>query len=115
VTLLPCATVMVGVPTFYSRLLAQAGFNTAAAAGMRLFISGSAPLLAETNHEFSQRSGHVVLERYGMTESAIISSNPCSGERRYRCGRPNMTCSGSERSPSSTPRSLQRHRDRRLV
>ena len=82
VTLLPCATVMVGVPTFYSRLLAQAGFNTAAAAGMRLFISGSAPLLAETNHEFSQRSGHVVLERYGMTESAIISSNPCSGERR---------------------------------
>lgn len=82
VTLLPRATAMVGVPTFYSRLLAQAGFNTAAAAGMRLFISGSAPLLAETNHAFRERSGHVVLERYGMTESAIISSNPCSGERR---------------------------------
>lgn len=82
VTLLPRATVMVGVPTFYSRLLAQAGFDTASAAGMRLFISGSAPLLAETNNEFRQRSGHVVLERYGMTESAIISSNPCSGERR---------------------------------
>lgn len=82
VPLLSRASVMVGVPTFYSRLLAQADFNVASAAAMRLFISGSAPLLAETNSEFQQRSGHVVLERYGMTESAIISSNPCSGERR---------------------------------
>lgn len=82
VALLPRATAMVGVPTFYSRLLGQADFNKKSAAGMRLFISGSAPLLAETNSEFLQRSGHVILERYGMTESAIISSNPCSGERR---------------------------------
>jgi malonyl-CoA/methylmalonyl-CoA synthetase len=82
VSLLPRATAMVGVPTFYSRLLGQADFDKTSAAGMRLFISGSAPLLAETNSEFLQRSGHVILERYGMTESAIISSNPCSGERR---------------------------------
>ncbi|HWW05262.1 AMP-binding protein [Collimonas sp.] len=80
--LLPRATVMVGVPTFYTRLLDQPSFDAASAAHMRLFISGSAPLLAETSREFLQRSGHIVLERYGMTESAIISSNPCSGERR---------------------------------
>ncbi|MFJ3056249.1 AMP-binding protein [Herbaspirillum sp. NPDC087042] len=82
VGLLSRATVMVGVPTFYSRLLGQSDFTAASAAAMRLFISGSAPLLAETNSAFLQRCGHVVLERYGMTESAIISSNPCSGERR---------------------------------
>ncbi|GAC1322836.1 MAG: hypothetical protein NVSMB28_15700 [Collimonas sp.] len=80
--LLPRATAMVGVPTFYTRLLGQPDFNHASAAHMRVFISGSAPLLAETGQEFLQRTGHVVLERYGMTESAIITSNPCDGERR---------------------------------
>lgn len=79
--LMPRATVMVGVPTFYTRLLNLADFGKSAA-GMRLFISGSAPLLAETNREFQQRTGHIVLERYGMTESAIIASNPFVGERR---------------------------------
>ncbi|MDC8758115.1 AMP-binding protein [Janthinobacterium fluminis] len=80
--LLPRATVMVGVPTFYTRLLDLPAFDAASAANMRLFISGSAPLLAETNRAFAQRTGQIVLERYGMTESAIISSNPCHGERR---------------------------------
>ena len=80
--LLPRATVMVGVPTFYTRLLDQPGFTAASAANMRVFISGSAPLLAETNREFEQRTGQIVLERYGMTESAIIASNPFAGERR---------------------------------
>lgn len=81
-SLLPRATVMMGVPTFYTRLLDQPDFTAASAANMRLFVSGSAPLLAETNREFQQRTGHIVLERYGMTESAIITSNPFAGERR---------------------------------
>lgn len=81
-SLLPKATVMMGVPTFYTRLLDQPGFTAASAANMRLFVSGSAPLLAETNKEFQQRTGQIVLERYGMTESAIITSNPFAGERR---------------------------------
>lgn len=81
-SLLPRATVMMGVPTFYTRLLDQSGFTVSSVANMRLFVSGSAPLLAETNKEFQRRTGQVVLERYGMTESAIITSNPFVGERR---------------------------------
>ena len=81
-SLLPRATVMMGVPTFYTRLLDLPGFTATSAASMRLFVSGSAPLLAETNREFQQRIGQIVLERYGMTESAIITSNPFVGERR---------------------------------
>lgn len=81
-SLLPRATVMMGVPTFYTRLLDQPGFTAACSANMRLFVSGSAPLLADTNRDFLQRTGQIVLERYGMTESAIITSNPCAGERR---------------------------------
>ena len=81
-SLLPRATVMMGVPTFYTRLLDQSSFTAATAANMRLFVSGSAPLLSETNKEFQRRTGQVVLERYGMTESAIITSNPFIGERR---------------------------------
>ena len=81
-SLLPRATVMMGVPTFYTRLLDQPDFTAASTANMRLFVSGSAPLLAETNKEFQQRTGQIVLERYGMTESAIITSNPFVGERR---------------------------------
>ena len=75
------ATVMMGVPTFYTRLLANPGFTREVAAGMRLFISGSAPLLESTFAEFEARTGQRILERYGMSESVIITSNPLEGER----------------------------------
>jgi malonyl-CoA/methylmalonyl-CoA synthetase len=78
---LPEATVFMGVPTHYSRLLQQAELNRKSTASMRLFVSGSAPLLAETHHEFLQRTGHVILERYGMTETLINTSNPYDGLR----------------------------------
>jgi malonyl-CoA/methylmalonyl-CoA synthetase len=75
------STVMMGVPTFYTRLLANPGFTHEAAQHMRLFISGSAPLLESTFAEFEQRTGQRILERYGMSEAAIITSNPLEGER----------------------------------
>jgi malonyl-CoA/methylmalonyl-CoA synthetase len=78
---LPRATVMMGVPTFYTRLLANPAFTRESAAGMRLFISGSAPLLATTFAEFEERTGMRILERYGMSEAVIITSNPLHGER----------------------------------
>jgi malonyl-CoA/methylmalonyl-CoA synthetase len=78
---LPDATVMMGVPTFYTRLLERNAPDRDACRGMRLFISGSAPLLAETHREFEARTGHRILERYGMTEAGMITSNPCDGER----------------------------------
>jgi len=80
--LLPRSTVMMGVPTFYTRLLDDPRFNREVCAGMRLFISGSAPLRPETFTAFQQRSGHTILERYGMTETSMNSSNPLKGERR---------------------------------
>jgi len=73
---LPKASVMMGVPTFYTRLLAHPGFGRDACARMRLFISGSAPLLEATFAEFEGRTGHRILERYGMTEAGMIASNP---------------------------------------
>ena len=79
--ILPQATVMMGVPTFYTRLLADAAFGRDDCRSMRLFISGSAPLLAATHREFEQRTGHRILERYGMTETGMITSNPLDGER----------------------------------
>jgi malonyl-CoA/methylmalonyl-CoA synthetase len=79
---LPQATVLMGVPTFYSRLLAEPQLQAPLLRHMRLFISGSAPLLRETFNEFEQRTGHRILERYGMTETGMISSNPLLGERR---------------------------------
>jgi malonyl-CoA/methylmalonyl-CoA synthetase len=79
---LPESTVMMGVPTYYTRLLADPHFDREVCAGMRLFISGSAPLLKETFEEFEQRTGHAILERYGMTETNMNSSNPLRGERR---------------------------------
>lgn len=79
---IPRSTVMMGVPTYYVRLLAQPGLTQALCAHMRLFISGSAPLLAETFHSFHERTGHTILERYGMSETNIICSNPSLGERR---------------------------------
>ena len=75
------ATVLMGVPTFYTRLLAQPDFDAAACATMRLFISGSAPLAAQTFAEFEERTGQRILERYGMSETAMIASNPLHGER----------------------------------
>lgn len=79
---LPRSTVLMGVPTYYTRLLANPGFDAATCENLRLFISGSAPLLPDTFHAVEQRTGHRVLERYGMTETGMITSNPLRGERR---------------------------------
>jgi len=79
---LPKSTSMMGVPTFYTRLLGDARFDRALTSHMRLFISGSAPLLAETHIQFENRTGHRILERYGMTETNMNISNPYDGERR---------------------------------
>ncbi|MBO9353466.1 AMP-binding protein [Bordetella petrii] len=81
---LPRCTLMMGVPTYYVRLLADARFNRKLCARMRLFISGSAPLLMETFNEFRDRTGHTILERYGMSETIMLTSNPydpAGGER----------------------------------
>ena len=79
--LLPRATVMMGVPTFYTRLLADPSFDANVCRSMRLFVSGSAPLLPETFESFRARTGHAVLERYGMTETGMNTANPLAGER----------------------------------
>jgi malonyl-CoA/methylmalonyl-CoA synthetase len=79
---MPRATAMMGVPTFYTRLLEDTRFDRALSANMRLFISGSAPLLADTHVAFEARTGHRILERYGMTETNMNTSNPYTGERR---------------------------------
>jgi malonyl-CoA/methylmalonyl-CoA synthetase len=82
---LPEATVFMGVPTLYVRLLAEPGLTVEAARHMRLFIAGSAPLLIETFTEWQERTGHTILERYGMSETAMLTSNPydeTDGERR---------------------------------
>ncbi len=79
---MPRATTMMGVPTFYTRLLADPRLTRERAAHMRLFISGSAPLLAETHRDWEDRTGHRILERYGMTETNMNTSNPYEGERR---------------------------------
>ncbi len=80
--LMPKATSMMGVPTFYTRLLGDDRFTGELTAHMRVFISGSAPLLAETHEFFERRTGHRILERYGMTETNMNTSNPYDGERR---------------------------------
>lgn len=79
---MPHATALMGVPTFYTRLLDDPRFTRDLTAGMRLFISGSAPLLAETHVLFEDRTGHRILERYGMTETNMNTSNPYDGTRR---------------------------------
>ena len=76
------SSVMMGVPTYYSRLLSLPEFDSGSCKSMRLFISGSAPLLSSTFAEFEQRTGHRILERYGMTETGMSTSNPLNGERR---------------------------------
>lgn len=84
--LLPRATVFMGVPTLYVRLLGEAGFGRETCRHMRLFISGSAPLLLETFNEFRERTGHTILERYGMSETVMLTSNPCKPEDGERLG-----------------------------
>jgi malonyl-CoA/methylmalonyl-CoA synthetase len=78
---LPSATVFMGVPTFYTRLLGEPAFDQSLCKNMRLFISGSAPLLDATFDEFRERTGHTILERYGMTEALMVTSNPYDGPR----------------------------------
>ena len=82
VSLMPQATTLMGVPTFYTRLLGHEGLTRNSAKHMRLFISGSAPLLAETHRGFEEKTGHAILERFGMTETSMNTSNPYRGERR---------------------------------
>lgn len=83
---LPRCTVMMGVPTYYVRLLAQPEFGREHCKSMRLFVSGSAPLLQETFDNFQQRTGHFILERYGMSETVMLTSNPYSPEDGPRLG-----------------------------
>ena len=80
---MPRATVFMGVPTLYVRMLAEAGLTRAAAKTMRLFIAGSAPLLIETFAEWQQRTGHTILERYGMSETIMLTSNPYAADARH--------------------------------
>lgn len=82
IRMMPQATSMMGVPTFYTRLLADSRLDRSLTQKMRLFISGSAPLLAETHLEFEARTSHRILERYGMTETNMNTSNPYDGDRR---------------------------------
>ena len=82
VSKMPEATVFMGVPTLYVRLLAEPGLDKDVVRNMRLFVAGSAPLLIETFNEWQQRTGHTILERYGMSETAMLTSNPYTAERR---------------------------------
>ncbi|MEP6876630.1 MAG: malonyl-CoA synthase [Burkholderiales bacterium] len=83
---LPEATVFMGVPTLYGRLLGEAALNREVCAGMRLFISGSAPLLIDTFEDFHVRTGHTILERYGMSETVMLTSNPYAVKDGFRRG-----------------------------
>ena len=82
IDLMDRATVLMGVPTFYTRLLKSERLGRDTTAGMRLFVSGSAPLLAEDHRAFEERTGHAILERYGMTETCMITTNPYDGARK---------------------------------
>src|SRR6185437_12292080 len=82
IKLMARATVLMGVPTFYTRLLQNPALTRETAKHMRLFVSGSAPLLADTHREWAERTGHAVLERYGLTETNMNTSNPYDGERQ---------------------------------
>ncbi|MFN7156898.1 MAG: malonate--CoA ligase [Acidovorax sp.] len=81
---MPRATVFMGVPTLYVRMLAEPGLTKEAVKNMRLFIAGSAPLLIETFKEWQQRTGHTILERYGMSETIMLTSNPYAADKRYQ-------------------------------
>ncbi|MFM2113037.1 MAG: hypothetical protein RLZZ271_1697 [Pseudomonadota bacterium] len=80
---MPRATVFMGVPTLYVRMLGEAGLTREACKNMRLFIAGSAPLLIETFNEWRERTGHTILERYGMSETIMLTSNPYNADARY--------------------------------
>jgi len=88
IDLLPRATVFMGVPTYYVRLLRSSRFDQGACRNMRLFVSGSAPLLEETFHGFRRRTGFTIVERYGMTETLMITSNPIGAEKAGSVGPP---------------------------
>lgn len=79
---LPVCTVMMGVPTHYTRMLTEPGFDAGACAHLRLFTSGSAPMLASTHHEFTARTNRHIVERYGMTETCMLTSNPLLGPHK---------------------------------
>jgi malonyl-CoA/methylmalonyl-CoA synthetase len=81
---MPEATVFMGVPTLYVRMLAEPALTRAQAAHMRLFVAGSAPLLIETFNEWRERTGHTILERYGMSETIMLTSNPYRADARYQ-------------------------------
>ena len=81
---MPRATVFMGVPTLYVRMLAEPALTKQAVKNMRLFIAGSAPLLIETFKEWQQRTGHTILERYGMSETIMLTSNPYAADKRYQ-------------------------------
>ena len=83
---LPHATILMGVPTFYTRLLTEPSFTREVCQSVRVFISGSAPLLTETFTAFQERTGHTILERYGMSEAGILTSNPYLATDGPRCG-----------------------------
>ncbi|MDE2416546.1 MAG: malonyl-CoA synthase [Burkholderiales bacterium] len=83
---MPRATVFMGVPTLYVRMLTEPGLTRDAVRNMRLFISGSAPMLIETFNDWQQRTGHAILERYGMSETVMLTSNPCRTEDGKRMG-----------------------------
>jgi malonyl-CoA/methylmalonyl-CoA synthetase len=80
---MPEATVFMGVPTLYVRMLSEPSLNKEAVRNMRLFVAGSAPLLIETFTEWQQRSGHTILERYGMSETVMLTSNPYAADKRH--------------------------------
>ena len=80
---LPQATVFMGVPTLYVRMLAEPTLTPAMASHMRLFVSGSAPMLLETFLAWRERTGHTILERYGMSETVMLTSNPCKPDARF--------------------------------
>ncbi len=80
---LPEATLFMGVPTLYVRLLAEPGLNRSTVRNMRLFVAGSAPLLVETFNDWKARTGHTIVERYGMSETAMLTSNPYAADERY--------------------------------
>ena len=79
---LPRSTIFMGVPTYYVRLLSDPQFDRSTCEKVRLFVSGSAPLLTETFDDFKQRTGHTILERYGMSETGMLTSNPYEGNRK---------------------------------
>jgi malonyl-CoA/methylmalonyl-CoA synthetase len=81
---MPRATIFMGVPTLYTRMLAQISLTHEATKNMRLFIAGSAPLLKETHEEWAHRTGHTILERYGMSETVMLTSNPYAADPRYK-------------------------------